>query len=312
MAPRKLTVAEHYRNYELLTDSFGLQKQNGLPEFDYVTRDILKKVLFAAGSFDETFDRDINLIFINFLTYGHQIFDLHERNPRSKYTQNVQKVLAKYNTTRYIADQHRPRIYRATTIEQLMMCLPHLTAKVYICDLDIEPAMSVATLQQNCLQKISPACAVISSFALLPKYRVDADDEFFNIIKTMLLFQYEELEVLEQYNDRYIRQSPARKMNRLISIAKVIYESYHMCADMRWFCYRTFFIKEFTTLTPFVYSEAAAIFDQRFGLQSNEVTEAFELRMGSKRTLNLSQKQIDHLMRKKELLDDQDIIEIND
>lgn len=291
-----MDTTEHFHHYEKLSRAMNLPLLDGLPGFGFNPTKVLRNLIVVADDIiDDKFTRDIIFIIKNYFTYGRAMFKLLFRKPRSLHKRRLRALLHHYRIVP--STECNLGRKRAITIQQLIMSVPQLVVKLFVFGFHLNHLVDQNTLRMLQLTHVSPACFVHYSFSLLPRYQDDADDQFFNIIKAKLLFQFAENELALQNNDDYNRCSNEDKMSRLISRAKVIYDSSHICDNSRWFCYHTFFVKEFFTQQPYHYNEAAKLFDDTFNYPSLEIEGVFKLQTGSNKTLEMDLKDIDEIMR---------------
>lgn len=291
------TLVDHFNNYEKLSSSLNTIYSGGLPGKDYNPVEILQRCYRLVRFDTSILENAMTAVIKNYIKYGDRIFELLQRDPKSRHHFRLLIAPRHFKITKGSkSPQQAQRRNRGFSKYQLMMCFPQFLAKVVTLEAKSQPQFFQSVLSANRLDRISPASTLVATFTLLPRYKNDADGQFLNVVKAMLLYQYREQGIVQLNNRPYQTSSNRDRMSWIISMAKIVYESEHTCGDTRWFCYRAFIIKEFYTLKAYEYSAAAIKFDQMFGGLVSVVEEAFALLSGSQKTLVMTDADVDGLM----------------
>lgn len=273
-------LQQFIENFQELSTEMRLNSFNGLPGQDYLPRKLINRMgrLNNFGTSRQLQD-DVTTIVYNFLTRGLKVINLVRTN--EQLTQNevhLRNLLLKYQFHR------EERKKRTITPERLYICFPHLAARAICMDMVFISPIDTRIFIPMGFSTVSPACHLMSSFSLLPQYSEDVDDKYMVIVKAMLLYQFE-LQLRENVHNRYyIQRTCDERMDRVISQAKIINESTHINANLRWFSYTAFFIRTLCWKGFHNYDVAAAKFEKRFKSHVPLVEHVFALKPGSGRT----------------------------
>lgn len=257
--------------------SLHLEADGEIINLDYDPVKLYTILQIANGDrFDEQLHQEIIKVLQTYATLGRSTFKI------VRHSNNIGQIFQKYHITDQINGIRH--MAKAITIPRLILLFPHLLAKIVTIDMIADLNIPYESLEEIGLSNVSSACFWNSSFSLLPKHEAEAaveEGRHKKIIKTMLLAQYEQQEIIHKDNKYRSEISPMERMDALIMTCKVIYNSDHIPGSIRWAAYQTFFLNDPLNGTEFRYNKAAEVFDDRF-LELNPVLNSiFRLQKGS-------------------------------
>lgn len=276
------TINVKYLIHEVedMNNLMNVPQYNDLPEFDFIPEQIqlLTKYRSNKLSRKEPFLDEISYIIRHYLEQGRRIFNAVKRKPRNAHSKIMKSLIKAYQLREKLPGRTYQNHY--ATAERLLVAFPHLTARNLVCEIKFLPHVPDATLTARGLNLVSPACQTMSCFSLLPHHADDTTEEYYDVIKAILLYQFEHLEIEQKENSIYKGFNKTAKMRRLLGLGKAMFEANSVGVDLKWTFYHLFLVEDVENDKMFYYGKVAQHFNKNFPKAAKLLKDIFVLKSG--------------------------------